>query len=277
MSVTNENAGETISFEAIGHFRCTASYRFEVPRQAVLADNEGHVEFLPHRNFDQAISDLCGFDRIWIIYQFHLNTCWRTFVRPPRVATDKKKISVFATRAPHRPNSIGMSCVKLDYIDGLNIYVKGADILDGSPILDVKPYVPYCDSFPGSATGWLPTTAPVEFRCSFSDLAKRQIAEVNDEFGLDLGRFAQLQLLHEPTNPQTKRIRIVDERKSRYWLGCRTWRIYFRLMESDRKIVVENVATGYHDYELAQGTEDKYEDKQFHRDFVKRYPFHESR
>lgn len=264
---------ETIEYEPIGRLKCDEKYRFEAPRQAVLAENEGCIELLPHLNYDQAIVDLEGFDRIWVVYQFHLNTRWKPFVRPPRLAANRKKISVFATRAPHRPNSIGLSCVELVRIKGLRLYVRNFDILDGTPILDIKPYIPYCDSFPDSATGWLTEgEPPSDYECEFEPLAEEQIKLIYDTYQLDLASFARLQLKHEPTNPQTKRIRPVNKKTNDYFLGCRTWRVHFRLFEDEKKVVVRRIATGYSDEELGPDQPDKYEDKDFHRDFMRKYP-----
>ncbi len=263
---------EPACYDPIGYIRCDEKYRFEVPRQAVLAENEGCIELLPHLNYDQAASDLDGFDRIWVIYQFHLNTNWKPFVRPPRLKADRKKISVFATRAPHRPNMIGLSCVELVAVDGLKLRIRNFDILDGSPVLDIKPYVPYCDSFPESATGWLPEgDGPDEYSCEFEDLAREQIKLIYDTYKLDLANFAALQLKHEPTNPQTKRIRVTDKEKNEYFLGCRTWRIHFRLDDNRKCLIVQHITTGYNDYELVPDAHDPYSDKDFHRDFMTKY------
>ena len=122
-----------MEIEPIGIFRCEEQHRYELPRQGTLAnDNIGYIDLTPHQNFEQALADLDGFERIWVIYQFHLNKTWKPKVRPPR--TDgRKKISVFATRSPYRPNPIGMSCVELDRIDGLRVYVRNFDILDERP------------------------------------------------------------------------------------------------------------------------------------------------
>ncbi len=95
--------GGTFTFKPIGYVRCAQKYRYEAPRQAVFADNEGIIRLNPDNNFEQALRDLDGFDRLWVIYCFHLNRDWKLLVRPP-VAGNKEKISVFATRSPHQPN-----------------------------------------------------------------------------------------------------------------------------------------------------------------------------
>ena len=136
-----------ITLNPIGFLQSELKKRYETPRQGVLAKGSKAIIHLnPKNNFEQAVKDLDGFDRLWIIYQFHLNKNWKPLVTPPRHT--RNKVGVFASRAPYRPNQIGLSCVKLDKVDGLKIYISESDILDDSPVLDIKPYLPYSDSFP---------------------------------------------------------------------------------------------------------------------------------
>jgi tRNA (adenine37-N6)-methyltransferase len=100
----------------------------------------------------KVIQDLDGFDRIWLIFAFHLNDGWTSSVKPPRGGP---KRGVLATRSPHRPNSIGLSAVELVGIEGRTLQLRGADLLDGTPVLDIKPYVPYADAFPAARAGWI--------------------------------------------------------------------------------------------------------------------------
>ena len=92
-----------------------------------------------------AFRDLAGFERLWLVFVFHRSQGWKAEVRPPRGGG---KRSVLATRSPHRPNAIGLSAVELVAVDGRALQVRGIDLLDGTPILDIKPYVPYADAFP---------------------------------------------------------------------------------------------------------------------------------
>merc|ERR1719383_1506062 len=102
-----------------------------------------------------ALQDLEGFEYMWVVSYLHLNQGWAAQVTPPR--GPRKKRGLFATRAPHRPNHLGLSACKLVAVDSIQgtIAVRGLDLLDGTPVLDVKPYVPYCDSFPKARAGWL--------------------------------------------------------------------------------------------------------------------------
>jgi tRNA (adenine37-N6)-methyltransferase len=113
---------------------------------------EGTIELLPHVPVE-VLSSLEGFDYVWVLYVFHMNEGWSPMVRPPR--GPRKKRGLFATRSPHRPNPIGLSALRLAGIEGRLIRVLGLDLLDGTPVLDLKPYVPYCDAFPEAKAGWV--------------------------------------------------------------------------------------------------------------------------
>jgi tRNA-Thr(GGU) m(6)t(6)A37 methyltransferase TsaA len=101
---------------------------------------------------EKVFQDLYGFERIWLIFAFHLSEGWKSSVKPPRGGP---KRGVLATRSPHRPNSIGLSAVELIRIEGRTLHLRGVDLLDGTPVLDIKPYVPYADAFPAARAGWI--------------------------------------------------------------------------------------------------------------------------
>lgn len=110
---------------------------------------EGVVEMLPQ--FAAGLRDLVGFERIWLLYHFHRSREPQLIVRP---YLDSQEHGVFATRSPARPNGIGMSTVRLLGVDGNRLRIADVDMLDGTPILDIKPYVPAFDHFPVSRIGW---------------------------------------------------------------------------------------------------------------------------
>ena len=101
---------------------------------------------------EQLLQDLQGFERIWLIFAFHLSEGWKSMVKPPRGGP---KRGVLATRSPHRPNAIGLSAVELVAIEGRTLQLRGVDLLDGTPVLDIKPYVPYADAFLDARAGWI--------------------------------------------------------------------------------------------------------------------------
>jgi len=97
-------------------------------------------------------------ERIWVVSWLHRGGTWAPLVRPPRGTRERR--SLFATRSPDRPNPIGLSCVRLVRVEGCNLHVQGVDLIDGTPILDIKPYVPYADAFPDSKAGWIDAIPP---------------------------------------------------------------------------------------------------------------------
>ncbi|WP_312940116.1 tRNA (N6-threonylcarbamoyladenosine(37)-N6)-methyltransferase TrmO [Oscillibacter sp.] len=137
--------------------------KFGVPRQSGLVEElESRVVFLPEYRNPDALRGLEGFSHLWLIWQFSesMRQSWSPTVRPPRLGGNAR-MGVFATRSPFRPNPIGLSCVKLLGIeehqaDGCVLRVGGADLMDGTPILDVKPYVPYVDAHPEATGGFAP-------------------------------------------------------------------------------------------------------------------------
>ena len=150
-----------ITVQPIAKMRSDFPTKFGIPRQSGLAENlRSTIVFEPqYRNAD-ALRGLEDFSHLWIIWQFSeaVRKEWTPTVRPPRLGGNTR-MGVFATRSPFRPNSIGLSCVKLIGLEkteenGTVIHVAGADLMDGTPILDIKPYIPYCDAHPEALGGF---------------------------------------------------------------------------------------------------------------------------
>jgi tRNA (adenine37-N6)-methyltransferase len=139
------------TFRPIGVVRSPYRYVHDAPRQAGLGRAD-EARIVLRRGLQNCVKDLAGFERIWVLFVFSYARGWRQQVVPPR---DTVKRGVLATRAPHRPNPIGMSSVRLVGVRGLVLTVSGHDLLDGTPVLDVKPYLPYCDAHPGARAGWV--------------------------------------------------------------------------------------------------------------------------
>jgi len=169
------------TFETIGVLRSAYKDKFGIPRQSGMTpEAKGWIELDPHPFFAQACKDLDRFSHLWIVFVFHehRSKSWKPSIRPPRLG-GAKRVGVLASRSPHRPNPIGLSAVKLDRLeldhpDGPRIHVSGLDILDGTPILDIKPYLPYADVIESANSGWaegpIPRT-PVDY----TDRALRDI------------------------------------------------------------------------------------------------------
>lgn len=144
----------------IGVVRSPHHERHGTPRQAILPadpalrpDERAILALDPKVLTPHAIDDLGGFEYLWVIAWLHLNHGWRNKVNVP--GEGRRSRGLLSTRAPHRPNPIGLSAVRLLAVDGLNLVVERTDLLDGTPILDVKPYVPYADAFPEARAGWV--------------------------------------------------------------------------------------------------------------------------
>ena len=146
------------TYRPIGVLRSPYARRIDAPHQGTVVEGTESGQSAPatlelEEWLDvKVIQDLAGFDRIWLIFAFHLNDGWTSTVKPPRGGP---KRGVLATRSPHRPNSIGLSAVELVAIEGRTLHLRGADLLDGTPVLDIKPYVPYADAFPDARAGWI--------------------------------------------------------------------------------------------------------------------------
>ena len=259
-----------IIIESIGIIHSKLSNRYETPRQGVLAGKEVSViELKTKNNFQQALKFLDGFERIWVLYQFHLNKNWKPLVNPPRHT--RKKIGVFATRAPYRPNHIGMSCVKLEKVDGLKIFISESDILDGSPVIDIKPYLPYSDSFPDAETGWVKKDFKNIIKVDFKPKAKKQCHWLNENAKINLSSFARLQLEFSPTDETRKRISVLNnstQTKKIYVLAYRTWRIHYTVNEKSKIVSIQKITSGYSKEELLDVLNDKYKDKELHNKFI---------
>ncbi len=148
-----DDAARTIELEPIGFVRSDFRERFAAPRQPHLGRGEPAVIALREgMNLDRALQDLDGFSHIWVIYWMHLNQGWNPTVTPPR--GPKIRRGLLATRAPHRPNPLGLSAVRLERIEGLCLHIRGHDMLDGTPVLDIKPYIPEADAIPEADPGW---------------------------------------------------------------------------------------------------------------------------
>ncbi len=149
----------------IAHFRSPLKSKFGIPRQSGLVDSlTGCIVFEPSFGHLEALRGIEAFDYLWLIWEFSANPYQspNLTVRPPRLGGNRR-MGVFATRSPFRPNRLGLSCVRFDRLEehpelGPVIYVKGADLMDGTPIYDIKPYVVYADSHPEARSGFVDQT-----------------------------------------------------------------------------------------------------------------------
>ncbi len=148
-----------MELKTVAHIRTDFPTKFGIPRQSGLTDLESVIVFEPEYRVPEALRGLEEFSHLWLIWEFSeaKKETWSPTVRPPRLGGNKR-MGVFATRPPFRPNSLGLSCVKLLRIEnskeGQVLVVSGADLMDGTPIFDIKPYLPYADSHPEALGGF---------------------------------------------------------------------------------------------------------------------------
>ena len=146
---------EHFNFAPIGHIESCYPDKFGVPRQPGLAPSStAKLKISREYQPEQALDGLERFSHVWLIFIFHKNSNARYHakVHPPRL--NGESIGLFATRSPHRPNPIGLSLVELDKVEGDTVYFRGIDLVDGTPILDLKPYIPEIEAKPGAIDGW---------------------------------------------------------------------------------------------------------------------------
>lgn len=135
----------------VGVVRSSWRLRPEAPRQGAV-DPAAQACIVLRPGLQNTLKDLAGFDRVWILAWFHHSRGWNQQLVPPR---DRVKRGVFATRSPDRPNALGLTCAAIVRVHGCRVWVRGHDLLDGTPVLDLKPYIPDYDAFPDAGRGWL--------------------------------------------------------------------------------------------------------------------------
>jgi tRNA (adenine37-N6)-methyltransferase len=229
--------------EPIGYVHTELATKVEAARQPRAGGGAvGRIELLPARNFEHALSNLAEWQYIWVLFWFDRNEGWRPKVLPPRSRSGRK--GVFATRSPHRPNPLGLSAVRLERIEGLTLHVGDVDMLDGTPVLDIKPYVAYTDAIAEAGAGWLtseqaPRDPIPEFEVVWDDAAAEQAAWVETKTGLPLRARATATLALGPEPHPYRRIR---RERDGFTLCVKDWRLRFAVDE--RRVRVARVESG---------------------------------
>lgn len=288
MPASDDSTRPRLLLEPIGYVRSAHGTKVDAPRQpgatapdGAASPGDAVIELLPGRNFEHALEDLADWEMIWVVFWFHLNAGWRPKVLPPRSRSGRK--GVFSTRAPHRPNPLGISAVRLVRVDGLAVHVGGADMVDGTPVLDLKPYVPYADAHPLARSGWLEdaaqaATAPggppadplPAYTVELEPLAAAQAAWVEERTGLALaGRITATLSLGPQPHPY-RRIRRAGDGLT---LAVQSWRVRFSVV--GRAVRVHAVGSGYRPAALAdRAATDAGQRAEIavHRDFLAAWP-----
>ena len=167
---------DNINIQVIARMHSDFATKFGIPRQSGLVEElRSTIVFEPEFRNADALRGIEGFSHLWIIWQFSeaVRTGWSPTVRPPRLGGNTR-MGVFATRSPFRPNNLGLSCVKLLGVEetaehGFVLHVGGADLMDGTPIFDIKPYVPYADAHPEAVGGFTDTADAFLLDVAFPD------------------------------------------------------------------------------------------------------------
>lgn len=236
-----------LSLQPIGVIRTNMRTKFDSPHQPKNSGEERNViQLYPGNGFDVALRDLEKFDRIWLVWWFHRNSTWRPLVLPPR--GDAIRRGVFATRSPHRPNPIGITAVPLLGVEKLNIIVGNTDLVDGTPILDIKPYIPTVDAFPDASMGWISSVEekllqPAQYSLTYAPLASAQLEWLLTNWQIDFMDRAAEALQRDPTIHRTRRIRKWQD--DHLQMGCGAWRIIFSVTGFNVEIL--KIIPGYPD------------------------------
>jgi tRNA-Thr(GGU) m(6)t(6)A37 methyltransferase TsaA len=261
-----------LTMKPIGVIRTSMQTKFQSPHQPSGAPHEESIiHLISGQQLHVAVQDLASFDRIWLIWWFHRNESWRPLVLPPR--GEAKRRGVFATRSPHRPNPIGITCVPLLGVDGLTIRIGSSDLVDGTPILDIKPYIAEVDAFPEASSGWLHEVdeylaIPPKYQIAFSPLAEEQLGWLRTEWNIDfLPRVTEV-LTRDPRPHRTRRIKRVDQ--DTFHMGCGPWRVVFTLNEN--VVMIKEITSGYSRYLLYKDKSEWVPDQDAQVAFNARWP-----
>ncbi len=220
--------------KTIAHIHTNFPEKFGIPRQSGIVDTPGYIAFEPPYNNPDAVRGLEEFSHIWLIWEFSESKRddWSPTVRPPRLGGNTR-VGVFASRSPFRPNPIGLSCVELEKIEidsklGPVLHVRGADILDGTPIYDIKPYLPYSE-------------AKFDARGGFAHKVKDD--SMNVAFGPETVENTPPEDLEtiEKLLSQDPRPHYQDDPERVYGMAYKDWEIKFRADEASASIFVERI------------------------------------
>jgi tRNA (adenine37-N6)-methyltransferase len=234
-----------LTVQPIGFIRCPKQVKFQALHQPAEAQPERNVlELLPDCDYELALRDLSGFSRVWLLWWFHRNASWRPLVLPPRGPA--KRRGVFATRSPYRPNPLGLTPVQLLGVEKRRLILGPCDLIDGTPVLDIKPYFAAYDSFPDASGGWIDEveavlSVPPEYSVRLSSLAEAQAEWLRTGWDIDfLPRMTEL-LARDPSLHRARRIKRRGD--SLFLIGCGAWRGVFTV--DGKAVEVQSLEAGY--------------------------------
>jgi tRNA-Thr(GGU) m(6)t(6)A37 methyltransferase TsaA len=257
----------TLQLTPIGLVHSPWRDKHSAPRQPAQARGvEGRIELFDQPGLRDGLADLETWSHIWVLFWFHLNAQagFRAKVEPPR---SHKKRGVFSTRSPYRPNPLGLSALRLVRIEQHVLHVSDVDIVDGTPVLDIKPYVAYTDALRDANTGWLgePEAAGPEYQVQFAERAENQLQWLSQRCAFDVRAHSVSVLSAGPAPHAYRRIRAYEQHSV---LAARDFRVYFRV--AGHTVTVFDITTGYRARVLADVTASAREATPLsvHREFV---------
>jgi tRNA-Thr(GGU) m(6)t(6)A37 methyltransferase TsaA len=262
----------SLNLRPIGYISTAQPLKFHAPHQpAEACESRNVLELLPDCGYEQALQDVAGFDRIWLIWWFHRNPNWRPLVLPPRGPARRR--GVFATRSPHRPNPVGLTPVRLLAIEGRRLILGPCDLVDGTPVLDIKPYVPSYDAFPDAAAGWIDAVdaeleQPARYNVDLCAHAEAQGQWLQEEWGIDFTPRLKEILARDPSPHRTRRIKRRGDKLRE--IGCGAWRAVFEVEQTNVNVLALEPA-----YPLRFLTREGYEhvpDRDAQLAFMDRWP-----
>lgn len=223
----------------IGTIHSCFTEKFGIPRQpGMVVSATARLELLPPFNRQEMVRGLEQFSHIWVHFQFHetLAEGWKPTVRPPWLG-GRKRVGVFATRSPHRPNHLGLSAVKLDAVvwdkGRLFLELSGVDFLDQTPVFDIKPYIPYSDCIPSASCGYALGEQPT-VEIVFSPPADTFCTHYQDQTGRNIRRLIEDLIRHDP--------RPASQKKNRVNFGMLLWNVNIRWRVEETRSVIESCA-----------------------------------
>ncbi len=204
-----------ILMQPVGYAYSCYREKFGIPRQpGLVTEAHGEVRLLPGFSQPDIVRGLEAFSHVWLVFQFHATTTapWKPTVRPPRLGGNQR-LGLFATRSMFRPNPLGLSVVKLEAVQRnaseIVLSVSGLDLLDGTPVLDIKPYLPYADRVEAATGGFAPEAPEVQRCVEFSALAEKQCILKSAEWSVNV-RLLLVQILQQDPRPSYRQVQDDD-------------------------------------------------------------------
>lgn len=250
-----------VTLKPIGVFHGTHKNKSAIPRQGKISLQVGYIQFPKGFDAQAALRGLEKMSHVWIIFQFHkAESPAKPLVRPPR--KPDIQVGVWATRSPYRPNSLGLTLAKIEKIERAKLYLSEVDLLDETPIFDIKPYVTDSDRAAHPNLGWIDEIETWKYKLSAR--ANRQIDWLKSNGVPEIEDVLESQFGTPPLQLKRKRVKAFGET---FILSYRTWRFIFKLDPLKKRSQILEIKSGYNTSELRE-LDDPYKDKNTHREFV---------